>query len=380
MPLTDYEINWRNFQPWASDAIKNLFEDQNFSDVTLVSDELKELRAHKVILSASSPFFSSILKTKTNPQPLLFLKGIKFDVLSLILKFIYEGEVNVPHDLVQNFMMIAHEIKIKGLNLEAFENNKDLEYPSKEADPLENDNSKDEEVNYIQEEVVSNEVSVNASETLLESSSSNMKYELEALVDDTTTDDNYELEALDEATDIEMDLSSENAVISEQLIGSSKDQEITIKNEQAYLIKYPKFESSDENRFACTDTICGKSFKSLIHLDNHRKRVHLGEKKEQCPQCPKKFYSAGEVESHKTYVHSTEKNFSCTMCDKKFVRMDDANKHMKAVHLKVRDFTCRFCTRKFSQVSNMNTHMRRNHFEDWARWKTSQMKTVPIDS
>lgn len=135
-----------------------------------------------------------------------------------------------------------------------------------------------------------------------------------------------------------------------------------------------------QGSFRCEETSCGKMFQNSRSLENHTKRIHIGDKTVKCPECPKMFFSQGEVESHKTYLHSSSKNFNCTMCEKTFVKMADANQHMKAVHLKIKEHECRFCGKKFTQSSNMHSHMRRNHFEDWAKWKTSQMTTTPIST
>ena len=124
MSSTDYQICWRNFQPWTSESVRNLFKDEEFADVTLVTNDLEEVKAHKVILSASSPFFNTILKKTCNANnPLIFLRGIGYDVLCLILKFIYEGEVNVPQEQVNYFMSISQDLRVRGLNVDAFENN-----------------------------------------------------------------------------------------------------------------------------------------------------------------------------------------------------------------------------------------------------------------
>jgi hypothetical protein len=62
-----FHIAWENFQVTACKTFNNLFEDEDFTDVTLVCDDDKQIKAHKVILSASSSFFRKILvKIPTN--------------------------------------------------------------------------------------------------------------------------------------------------------------------------------------------------------------------------------------------------------------------------------------------------------------------------
>ena len=57
-----------------SGAFRELREDKDFFDVTLACDD-EQLQAHKVILSACSPFFRTVLRRNRHEHPLLYLKG-----------------------------------------------------------------------------------------------------------------------------------------------------------------------------------------------------------------------------------------------------------------------------------------------------------------
>ena len=54
-------LKWNDFESNISTAFRDLREDKDFFDVTLACDE-EQIEAHKVILSACSPFFKTILK------------------------------------------------------------------------------------------------------------------------------------------------------------------------------------------------------------------------------------------------------------------------------------------------------------------------------
>ena len=84
-------------------------------DVTLVCEDGQHLKAHKVILAASSPFFEEILRKSKHPHPLIYLKGFQSKVLLSILDFLYFGEANVYQEELDSFLAIAEEIKLKGL-------------------------------------------------------------------------------------------------------------------------------------------------------------------------------------------------------------------------------------------------------------------------
>merc|ERR1719507_2449296 len=91
-----------------------LREDKDFFDVTLACDD-QQMQAHKVILSACSPFFRSVLKKNPHAHPLLYLKGVKYVDLVAVLNFMYHGEVNVAQEELNSFLAVAEELKVKGL-------------------------------------------------------------------------------------------------------------------------------------------------------------------------------------------------------------------------------------------------------------------------
>ena len=71
-----FDLTWNDFGRNAEKTIRNLANDSLFTDVTLLSDDCKRIKAHKVVLSSSSIFFRQVLSETSADQPLLFLKGI----------------------------------------------------------------------------------------------------------------------------------------------------------------------------------------------------------------------------------------------------------------------------------------------------------------
>merc|ERR1712129_330174 len=98
----------------------------DFSDVTLVSDDDKHMKANKVILAASSSVFRNIIKSNKHPYPVIFLRGFKSCYLEYLLDFIYLGEVKVPQEDLKEFLDSAEDLKIKGLTEKSLENMQSL--------------------------------------------------------------------------------------------------------------------------------------------------------------------------------------------------------------------------------------------------------------
>jgi len=107
-------LRWNDFESNINVAFRELREDKDFFDVTLACDD-DQIQAHKVILSACSPFFRTILKRNSHEHPLLYLKGVKYIDLVSVLNFMYHGEVNVAQEELNSFLAIAEDLKVKGL-------------------------------------------------------------------------------------------------------------------------------------------------------------------------------------------------------------------------------------------------------------------------
>jgi len=107
-------LRWNDFETNISVAFRELREDKDFFDVTLACDD-EQIQAHKVILSACSPFFRTILRRNQHAHPLLYLKGVKFSDLTSVLQFMYHGEVNVAQEDLNSFLAVAEELRVKGL-------------------------------------------------------------------------------------------------------------------------------------------------------------------------------------------------------------------------------------------------------------------------
>ena len=111
-------LNWNDFSKNTTSLFKELRGDQESSDVTLVSSDGEEIEAHKVILASGSRFFQNLFKqsVKRTSHPLLYMRGLKTTELNLIVDFLYQGEVSVPQDQLEDFLALATELQLKGLN------------------------------------------------------------------------------------------------------------------------------------------------------------------------------------------------------------------------------------------------------------------------
>jgi len=122
MATEQFCLRWNDFHANITAAFSEIKEDEDFLDVTLVCDG-DMVRAHKLVLSACSPLFRVMLKKNSHPQPMIFLRGIRFPDMVAILNFMYHGEVNVNQEDLQMFLAAAEELRIKGLSQASNEGN-----------------------------------------------------------------------------------------------------------------------------------------------------------------------------------------------------------------------------------------------------------------
>ena len=108
-------LKWNDFQVNVTKSFRFLREEKDFFDVTLISDDEQHISAHKVVLSASSVFFKSILKAAQHQSPMIYLTGINSKDLQGIMDYIYQGEVQLYQDDLDSFLNTAQRLKIDGL-------------------------------------------------------------------------------------------------------------------------------------------------------------------------------------------------------------------------------------------------------------------------
>ena len=55
-----FNLQWKAYETHVRTAFVDMYNNNSFSDVTLVSDDQKPFQAHKVMLSACSPVLRNI--------------------------------------------------------------------------------------------------------------------------------------------------------------------------------------------------------------------------------------------------------------------------------------------------------------------------------
>uniref|UniRef100_T1IXC3 BTB domain-containing protein n=1 Tax=Strigamia maritima TaxID=126957 RepID=T1IXC3_STRMM len=107
-------LRWNNHQMNMLNVFESLLQNEVLVDVTLACDGLT-LKAHKVVLSACSPYFQTLFMDNPCKHPIVFLKDVRYCDLKALIDFMYKGEVNVGQDQLTALLNTAESLKIKGL-------------------------------------------------------------------------------------------------------------------------------------------------------------------------------------------------------------------------------------------------------------------------
>ena len=132
-----YTLTWDTYSGHLKSMMKELMVNEDFSDVTLVTEDKKQIKANINILSACSPVFKDTLKKDKNSSTIMYLRGIQFSELESIMQFIYLGEATFYEERMNEFLAVAKSLEIKELcNAETVSNDEPEDYPSPDDQEL----------------------------------------------------------------------------------------------------------------------------------------------------------------------------------------------------------------------------------------------------
>ena len=311
-------LSWNEFDVSASSTIRQLWLDQDFTDVTLVTEDERQFKAHKVVLISSSLFFKSLFRGFLHPSPLLFLAGVDSEQLQLLLEFIYLGKCQVAEDHLKLFFATGAKLKISGLL---------------EAD------------NLVEEQDFELEDDKNGAEP--ESSVKNMFIE-ENKEDDGLDESGMENERkeLDEEGEVfyrPPDNSSQNPHIAEGERRSNNDS-TNLKSESKTKIGFCKLHR--------------ETFETTSSLMEHKKTFHT-DTRHFCDKCDRSYAQESNLALHKESKHEG-KRYNCNECNFQSTRKSVLDAHKRFQHKGI-GFDCSTCGKKYAQFNGLKLHNMKTH-------------------
>lgn len=107
-------LKWDKYQTNLTNIFEQLLQNESFVDVTLACDG-RAIKAHKIILSACSPYFQSLFLDNPCEHPTIIMRDVEWGELKAAIEFMYKGEVNVLQEQIGPLLRVAEMLKIRGL-------------------------------------------------------------------------------------------------------------------------------------------------------------------------------------------------------------------------------------------------------------------------
>ena len=113
-----FSVRWKGFTGNVASALEELHQNGHFADITLVSGDGIRVECHRLVLSAGSSYFRRILVDvpySCCQHPVIILPDIKGKVLNALVCYLYNGETNVDHGMLEEFLQSASGLNVKGM-------------------------------------------------------------------------------------------------------------------------------------------------------------------------------------------------------------------------------------------------------------------------
>jgi len=283
-----FHLTNTEFESNASTVFNDLYNDQIFSDVTLACDDGKTVKAHKIVLSASSDVFTRIFTQYSDTNPLIYFGDTSYKHIEYMLRYVYTGEVSVEEIELPQFIETANKFKIKGI----YSNNPQTAHLDKSDEHRKENNSL----------------------RSIENEDKNYSF----LTDHFDTDSS-------EATTFNCD-------------------RCDYKTTRKEYLRIHKRSIHDGVKYPCNE--CDYKATQSSSLLQHKRSVHDGVKY-QCAQCDYKAISPTKLNIHVREKHEGIE-YPCLQCNHKEPTQKRLNLHVKGVHKGVK-YTCNQCD--YSNVS-----------------------------
>ena len=310
-----FNLTWHTFSSHSRELFKNLMETQEFTDVTLISDDQQQYRVHKFILSACSTAFRKILHNNpTNSS--IYLRGIHHEELESILQFIYLGEATVYHERMNEFVNVAKNLDIKEIGKNVVDEecgglNMNYNQYLDQEDPIESDKKQ------------SSDVTISSRTTSQEINKSDPSPSM--ILDDARP---YHCQQCD-------------------FKASRKDNlKVHVQNKHEG-IKYP-----------CQQ--CDYQANSSSNLQAHVKSKHEGIKY-LCQQCDYQGSSSSNLQVHVKSKHEGIK-YPCQQCDYQATTSFNLQVHVKFKHEGIK-YPCQQCDYQANTSNRLQTHVEYKHLD-----------------
>lgn len=296
MPFKDlYNLDWSTFQSHLMHASKELYKDKLFADVTLISDDLIQIKAHKTVLASASEFFKQLFTENESDSCFLILSGVHSKDLKAVMEFIYLGSSKMAEEYVSTFLETARHLSIKQLNMIQEDCPDKTEVLSDAFEVKKTRNQK---------EKISEAFNISKSNQLSRGLNSNLVCLQSDILKLENTDNDSQSSLMQIETKYQDDQHESHEVISNQENKSNKDcEQCSAKFVNNYSLR--RHISSIHNKLTFECDKCLKRVSTIDSLKRHKKMLHGGEVL-NCSHCTYSTVWPFHLKEHNTKKHLAE--------------------------------------------------------------------------
>ncbi|CAH0601986.1 unnamed protein product [Chrysodeixis includens] len=114
LPPQQFCVRWNSYHTNLQAVFPRLLLTEQFADVTLAC-ESRQLRCHKLVLSACSAYLERLLLQNPCDHPIVLMRDMRFSEMQALVDFMYKGEVNVTQEELPSLLKSAEALQIRGL-------------------------------------------------------------------------------------------------------------------------------------------------------------------------------------------------------------------------------------------------------------------------
>jgi len=133
MTQEEFLLKWNDHHASFFTIVEDLCRTEQLCDVTLACGG-QVFETHKLILSVCSPYFRTLLNSRPDKHPIVYLKDVNPKHLEQLLSYMYRGEINVLQEDLGPLIETARGLQIKGL-ADAGDGNSSRKEPPRRATP-----------------------------------------------------------------------------------------------------------------------------------------------------------------------------------------------------------------------------------------------------
>jgi len=401
MSQEEFLLKWNDHHASFFTIVEDLCRTEQLCDVTLACGG-QVFETHKLILSVCSPYFRTLLNSRPDKHPIVYLKDVNPKHLEQLLSYMYRGEINVLQDDLGPLIETARGLQIKGLadagGSGSDGNSRKEQKSSHNGLPSHPHNQPKRSrtgtptpapkmpriepsrlapvpiTRVVTPPSISHEPETEDQQPIVEvDPGDNPNVKQEGWMMASHGDDSNEYEIPPDQFEQDMQAEDEQYIQAgnDALTGQQEDRKVSEGDLSSISLNHPDsiaITPSTSMSPGISPPSWEPSSPGVSPPPSSSYPLPL-----KCPSCEKEFHVPSLLERHMR-THTNERPFQCRLCSRSYSQSGNLNVHLKTIHGVAvdggrsrsdgeghRPHKCYICNRMFTTSSNMYQHIRAVH-------------------